>query len=127
MRFVIEGRFNVESCFVIIIICMPPPLLKHSSHPQCGSAGVWGEATCVAAGVIAATVVVIATVVASCPAGAERTAAMAGGEATRQERDGHLGNPTSGTTIGSRRGARKNGGNGVMELEKLTPAAVGAP
>ena len=110
MRFVIEGRFEVESCFVIIIICMPMPLLKHSSHPQFGSAGVWGEATCVVAGVIAATVVVIATVVALCPVGAERTATMAGGEATRQELDGHLG---TGTT------------NGVMELEKLTPAVVG--
>ena len=71
------------------------------------------------AGVIAATVVVIATVVASCPAGAERTAAMAGGEATRQESDGYLGKRTSGT-LGSR------SGNGVMELEKLTPAVAGA-
>ena len=111
MLFVIEGRFEVESCFVIIIIFMPPPLLKHSSHPPCGSAGVWGEATCVVTSVIAATVVVVATVVASCPAGAERTAAMAGGKATRQEIDGYLWKPTSGTTIGSR------SGNGVMELE----------
>ena len=101
MRFVIEGRFEVESCFVIIIICMPPPLLKHSSHPPCGSAGVWGEATCLVTGVIGATVVVMAAVV----AGAESTATRAGGEATRQASDG------------SRR-ARKNGGNGVMELEK---------
>ena len=31
-------------------------------------------------GVIAATVVVVTTVVASCPAGADRTAAIAGGE-----------------------------------------------
>ena len=69
------------------------------------------------AGVIAATVVVIATVVALCPVGAERTAAMAGGKATRQNIDGHLG---TGTTIRSR------SGNGVMELEKLTPAVVGA-
>ena len=78
---------------------------------------VWYEATSVVTGVIAATVVMVTTVVASCPAGAERTAAMAGGEATRQASDGHLGEPVSGTTIGGRRGARKNGGNGVMELE----------
>ena len=97
MRFVIEGRFEVESCFVIIIIFMPPPLLKHSSHPQCGSAGVWGEATCLVTGVIGATVVVMAAVV----AGAESTATRAGGEATRQASDGR-----------SRR-ARKNGGGMV--------------
>ena len=60
MLFVIEGRFEVESCFVIIIIIfMPPPLLKHSSHPQCGSAVVWCAATYVVTGVIAATVVVV--------------------------------------------------------------------
>ena len=64
----------------IIIIFMPPPLLKHSSHPQCGSAVVWCEATHVVTGAIANTVVVVTTVVASCPAGADRTAAIAGRE-----------------------------------------------
>ena len=52
-------------------------------------------------GVIGATVVVMAAVVAR----AESTATRAGEEATRQASDG-------------RRMARKNGGNGVMELEK---------
>ena len=82
MLFVIEGRFEVESCFVvvIIIIFLPPHLLKHRSHPQCGSAVVWCEATHVVTGVIAATVVVLTTVAASCPAGADRTAAIARGE-----------------------------------------------
>jgi len=82
MLFVIEGRFEVESCFVvvIIIIFLQPHLLKHRSHPQCGSAVVWCEATHVVTGVIAATVVVLTTVVASCPAGADRTAAIARGE-----------------------------------------------
>ena len=117
MLFVIEGRFEVESCFVIIIIIfLPPPLLKHRSHPQCGSAVVWCEATHVVTGVIAATVVVVTTVVASCPAGADRTAAIAGGEnsAPRQ------------ATSGGRWEARKDGGNppmdGVMKLEKPSGA-----
>ena len=129
MLFVIEGRFEVESCFVIIIIIfMPPPLLKHSSHPQCGSAVVWCEATHVVTGVIAATVVVVTTVVASCPAGADRTAAIAGGEnsAPRKAGDGDLGEPTSGTTSGRWWEARKDGGNppmnGVMKLEKPSGA-----
>ena len=99
MLFVIEGRFEVESCFVIIIIIifMPPPLLKHSSHPQCGSPLVWCEATHVVTGAIANTVVVVTTVVASCPAGADRTAAIAGGknsaprQATPPSGDGDLG------------------------------------
>ena len=137
MLFVIEGRFEVESCFVIIIIIfLPPPLLKHSSHPQCGSAVVWCEATYRVTGVIAATVVVVTTVVASCPAGADRTAAMAGGEnsARRQASDGDLGEPTSGTTTsGGRREARKTGGNppmdGMMDLEQPSTAKgkLGSP
>ena len=114
MMFVIEGRFDVESCFVIIIIiCMPPPLLKHSSHPQCGSAVVWCEATYVVTGVIAATVVVVTTVVASCPAGADRTAAIAGG----------LIGVMDGVMMD---GNRKDVGNppmdGVMKLEKPSGA-----
>ena len=114
MLFVIEGRFEVESCFVIIIILfMPPPLLKHSSHPQCGSAVVWCEATYVVTGVIAATVVVVTTVVASCPAGAGRTAAIAGGLIGVM--DGVM-----------KDGNRKDGGNppmdGVMKLEKPSGA-----
>ena len=142
MLFVIEGRFEVESCFVIIIIIifMPPPLLKHSSHPQCGSAVVWCEATYVVTGVIAATVVVVTTVVASCPAGADRTAAIAGGEnsaprqATPPSGDGDLGDlgkqrrpqasnaaPRQATSGGCWE-ARKDGGDppmdGVMKLEK---------
>ena len=130
MLFVIEGRFEVESCFVIIIIIfMPPPLLKHSSHPQCGSAVVWCEATYVVTGVIAATVVVVTTVVASCPAGADRTAAMANGEnsAPRQAtRRWGSGRATSGTTRGGWWEARKDGGNppmdGVMKLEEPSGA-----
>ena len=140
MLFVIEGRFEVESCFVIIIIFMPPPLLKHSSHPQCGSAVVWCEATHVVTGVIAATVVVVTTVVASCPAGADRTAAIAGGknstppQATPPSGDGDLGDlgkqrrPQASNaaprqaTSGGWWEARKDGGNppmdGVMKLEK---------
>ena len=126
MLFVIEGRFEVESCFVvvIIIIFLPPHLLKHRSHPQCGSAVVWCEATYRVTGVIAATVVVVTTVVASCPAGADRTAAIAGGEnsAPRKAGDGDLGEPTSGTTSGRWWEARKDAGNppmnGVMKLEK---------
>ena len=141
MLFVIEGRFEVESCFVIIIIIfMPPPLLKHSSHPQCGSAVVWCEATYVVTGVIAATVVVVTTVVASCPAGADRTAALAGREnsaprqATPSSGDGDLGDlgkqrrPQASdaaprqATSGGRREARKDGGyppmDAVMKLEK---------
>ena len=77
----------------IIIIFMPPPLLKHSSHPLCGSAGVWCEATYVVTGVIAATVVVVTTVVASCPAGGDRTAAMQTGRTAppgKQRGDGDL-------------------------------------
>ena len=124
MLFVIEGRFEVESCFVIIsIIFMPPPLLKHSSHPLCGSAVVWCEATYVVTGVIAATVV------ASCPAGADRTAAMANGEnsAPRQAtRRWGSGRATPGTTRGGWWEARKDGGNppmdGVMKLEKPSGA-----
>ena len=86
----------------IIIIFMPPPLLKHSSHPQCGSAVVWCEATYVVTGVIAATVVVVTTVVASCPAVSDRTAAIAGGEnsAPRQAtRRWGSGGATPGTTV----------------------------
>ena len=146
MLFVIEGRFEVESCFVIIIIIifMPPPLLKHSSHPQCGSPLVWCEATHVVTGVIAATVVVVTTVVASCPAGADRTAAIAGGEnsaprqATPPSGDGDLGDlgkqrrPQASNaaprqaTSGGWWEARKDGGNppmdGVMKLEKPSGA-----
>ena len=82
---------------------MSPPLLKHSSHPLCGSAVVWCEATYVVTGVIAATVVVVTTVVASCPAEADRTAAMANGEnsAPRQAtRRWGSGRATSRTTRG---------------------------
>ena len=146
MLFVIEGRFEVESCFVvvIIIIFLPPHLLKHRSHPQCGSAVVWCEATHVVTGVIAATVVVLTTVVASCPAGADRTAAIARGEnsaprqATPPCRDGDVGNlgkqrrPQASNaaprqaTSGGWWEARKDGGNppmdGVMQLEEPSGA-----
>ena len=91
-------------------------------------------------GVIAATVVVLTTVVASCPAGADRTAAIARGEnsaprqATPPCRDGDVGNlgkqrrPQASNaaprqaTSGGWWEARKDGGNppmdGVMKLEK---------